>query len=171
MGLKDLSFQDLELFVSLSDLRSVRAVSRERNLNPSQVSKALRRIERDAGAPLFKRTALGIALTPEGVSFRQSARAILNQLSTLSTTQSAQTRAKIRTYTIGSTNLMNVHLLPRALAQVAHDEPNVQFRILDVAPDPVVTGASAQAWYRRPLVVALGTALAMLAIGAGGLDE
>jgi actin-like ATPase involved in cell morphogenesis len=37
----------------------------------------------------------------------------------------------------------------------------------DVAPEPVATGASAVAWYRRPLVVALATALAMLAIAAG----
>jgi actin-like ATPase involved in cell morphogenesis len=37
----------------------------------------------------------------------------------------------------------------------------------DVAPAPVATRASPEAWYRRPLVVALGTALAMLAIAAG----
>ena len=36
-------------------------------------------------------------------------------------------------------------------------------------PEPVVTGASGDAWYRRPLVVAIGTALAVLAIVAGVL--
>jgi actin-like ATPase involved in cell morphogenesis len=39
----------------------------------------------------------------------------------------------------------------------------------DVAPEPAATGASAEAWYRRPVVVALGTALATLAIGAAVL--
>jgi actin-like ATPase involved in cell morphogenesis len=39
----------------------------------------------------------------------------------------------------------------------------------DLAPEPVVTGASRDAWYRRPLVVAIGTALAVLAIVAGVL--
>ena len=39
----------------------------------------------------------------------------------------------------------------------------------DLAPEPVITGASSDAWYRRPLVVAIGTALAVLAIGAGVL--
>jgi hypothetical protein len=39
----------------------------------------------------------------------------------------------------------------------------------DLAPEPVVTGASGDAWYRRPLVVAIGTALAVLAIVAGVL--
>jgi actin-like ATPase involved in cell morphogenesis len=39
----------------------------------------------------------------------------------------------------------------------------------DLGPEPVITGASSDAWYRRPLVVAVGTALAVLAIGAGVL--
>jgi hypothetical protein len=39
----------------------------------------------------------------------------------------------------------------------------------DLAPEPVVTGASRDAWYRQPLVVAIGTALAVLAIVAGVL--
>jgi hypothetical protein len=39
----------------------------------------------------------------------------------------------------------------------------------DLGPEPVITGASSDAWYRRPLVVAIGTALAVLAIGAGVL--
>jgi Hsp70 protein len=39
----------------------------------------------------------------------------------------------------------------------------------DLTPEPVVTGASGDAWYRRPLVVAIGTALAVLAIVAGVL--
>jgi cell division ATPase FtsA len=39
----------------------------------------------------------------------------------------------------------------------------------DLAPEPVVTGTSGDAWYRRPLVVAIGTALAVLAIVAGVL--
>jgi hypothetical protein len=42
----------------------------------------------------------------------------------------------------------------------AHVEPAVE---------PDVIGAFAEAWYRRPLVVAVGTALAVLAIGAGVL--
>ena len=36
----------------------------------------------------------------------------------------------------------------------------------DLAPEPIVTGASQDTWYRRPLVVAMGTALAVLAIVA-----
>jgi hypothetical protein len=40
---------------------------------------------------------------------------------------------------------------------------------MDPAAEPDVIGAYADAWYRRPLVVAVGTALAVLAIGAGVL--
>jgi actin-like ATPase involved in cell morphogenesis len=37
---------------------------------------------------------------------------------------------------------------------------------VDRAPKPGVSGAVADAWYRRPVVVAVGTALAVLAVGA-----
>ncbi len=37
----------------------------------------------------------------------------------------------------------------------------------NLAAEPDVIGPAADAWYRRPLVVAVGTALAVLAIGAG----
>jgi Hsp70 protein len=37
----------------------------------------------------------------------------------------------------------------------------------NLAAEPNVIGPAADAWYRRPLVVAVGTALAVLAIGAG----
>jgi hypothetical protein len=40
---------------------------------------------------------------------------------------------------------------------------------VDPAAEPEVFGAAADAWYRRPLVVAVATALAVLAIGAGVL--
>jgi hypothetical protein len=40
---------------------------------------------------------------------------------------------------------------------------------VDLAAEPDVFGATAEAWYRRPLVVAVGTALAVLAIGAAVL--
>ncbi len=40
---------------------------------------------------------------------------------------------------------------------------------VEPAAQPDVIGASADRWYRRPLVVAVGTALAVLAIGAGVL--
>jgi hypothetical protein len=40
---------------------------------------------------------------------------------------------------------------------------------MDLAAEPDMIGSFADAWYRRPLVVAVGTALAVLAIGAGVL--
>ena len=38
---------------------------------------------------------------------------------------------------------------------------------VDSAAEPAAFGGATDAWYRRPLVVAVGTALAVLAIGAG----
>jgi hypothetical protein len=40
---------------------------------------------------------------------------------------------------------------------------------VDLAPEPDMFGPPGEAWYRRPVVVAVGTALGVLAIGAGVL--
>lgn len=137
MNLKNLSFSDLELFVLLGELKSVRSVARERRLNPSQVSKKLRRIEEDAGVKLFKRTALGISLSPEGVEFRQGARAILSQVSLLVTRAGRGGKAELKTFVIGATSLINTHFLPETLARISVDDPRVQFGVIDVPPDQI----------------------------------
>ncbi len=47
--------------------------------------------------------------------------------------------------------------------------PSLRGERVGLADEPAVVGATGDAWYRRPLVVAVGTALAVLAIGAGVL--
>ena len=49
MNLRDLSFADLELVISLAALKAVLGVARERNQSPTQLSKTLRKIEESVG--------------------------------------------------------------------------------------------------------------------------
>jgi len=55
---------------------------------------------------------------------------------------------------------------PRSELTSSRLRPRAQ---VEAAAEPDVIGAYADPWYRRPLVVAVGTALAVLAIGAGVL--
>jgi Hsp70 protein len=56
--------------------------------------------------------------------------------------------------------------VPRSELTSSRLRPRAQ---VEAAAEPDVIGAYADPWYRRPLVVAVGTALAVLAIGAGVL--
>ena len=67
--MKDLSFDDLQMFSRLAALRTLSAVARERQVPVSQVSRTLDRIEVACGARLVRRSTHGLTLTPEGDSF------------------------------------------------------------------------------------------------------
>lgn len=71
--MKSLAIADFELIVRLASALSVASVARERNVPPSQVSRALARIESSGGVRLFRRTTHGLSLTPEGSVFVEHA--------------------------------------------------------------------------------------------------
>src|SRR3989344_1425351 len=67
--MRDIRFEDMHLFVRVTDLGSLSAVARERDAPVSQVSRTLARIEKACGARLLHRTTHGLTPTPEGLTF------------------------------------------------------------------------------------------------------
>ncbi len=67
--MKDLAFDDLQLFARVAELGTLSAVARERDAPVSQVSRSLARIEKTCGARLINRSTHGLSLTAEGVIF------------------------------------------------------------------------------------------------------
>lgn len=63
-----LSIDDFALIARVAELRNLSAVARERDVPPSQVSRALARIEKLCGARLVHRSTHGLSLTEEGES-------------------------------------------------------------------------------------------------------
>lgn len=67
--MKDLAFDDLQLFARVAALGTLSALARERDVPVSQVSRTLARIEKACGARLIHRSTHGLALTAEGQTF------------------------------------------------------------------------------------------------------
>lgn len=137
MAIRDLSFSDLEIVIALSEFRSVRSLARDRSVSAGQLSKGLKRIELNVGFPLFRRTAGGVSLTPEGVMFKKQAQEILLQLPSLAS-QRGMGSSRTKTLSVASTNLINTFVLPRVIASLGTKSPDTRFRLLDVAPDQMV---------------------------------
>jgi len=62
-------FSDIEPFLQVAELNSFRAAARRLGLTPPAISKAIGRLERRLGAPLFLRTTRRVTLTGEGAAF------------------------------------------------------------------------------------------------------
>lgn len=67
--MKDLSFDDMQLFARVAQLGSLSQVARERDVPVSQISRRLSHIEKACGARLIHRSTHGLSLTAEGEAF------------------------------------------------------------------------------------------------------
>ena len=83
MSMTEFTLQDFYLFVRLAESLSVAAVARERNEHPSQVSRALSRMEAECGLRLFHRSTHGLSLTDDGRIFLEHAKTISHNATAL----------------------------------------------------------------------------------------
>jgi LysR family positive regulator for ilvC len=74
-----LDYDSLRLFLHLSRTLHFLRTSRESHVSPSALSRAIQRLERDAGWPLLERDRRTVRLTPEGARFAEHARETLER--------------------------------------------------------------------------------------------
>lgn len=80
MDARKISLGDLELFLEASKIGSLRELARSRDMEVSQVSRTIQRLEQRIGHQLFERSPRGLALTPEGHRMRLFAESGLKEL-------------------------------------------------------------------------------------------
>ena len=71
---------DIDYFLAVAQHGQVRAAAAALGLSQPALTKALHRLEKELGFPLFQRSARGMALTPVAEQFRQRTQALRNSL-------------------------------------------------------------------------------------------
>ncbi len=74
-------FKALQTFLDVAKTESLSAVAREEGVTPAMVGRRIDQLEEKLRVKLFKRSTRKITLTPEGATFFESARVILDDLS------------------------------------------------------------------------------------------
>jgi len=132
--LDDLRVADLSTVLIVHQLSSVTASARHLGVTPSQVSKAVTRVERHLGATLFNRSAKGVALTDAG-------RRLLPRLDEIFALVQSARKAKTdpgTVITLAAPSYMNAFLLPAVAAAL----PELRVRALELPPAMVRTLAA-----------------------------
>lgn len=171
-----LSVDDFALFARIAALRNLSAVAREREVPPSQVSRALARIEQLCGARLVHRSTHGLALTDEGLTVAEHGAqllAVAQQLDAELDERHGDPSGLVR---VATSPAMAVYLLP-GLAPLLQRHPrlrielNADDRLVDIAREGVdiairvgtptsdglvarVIGAQTRALYAAPAYLA-----------------
>ncbi|MBX9773107.1 MAG: LysR family transcriptional regulator [Xanthobacteraceae bacterium] len=124
----------LEEFVSIADAGSIRAAARLRGLSQPAVTKNLRALERELGAPLVRRTARGVELTAFGDLFLMRARNVCRELERSRNELAQEMNGKAGQIAIGAAPGAAAVLLPGAIARLYRHSPDVELRIVEGMP-------------------------------------
>jgi DNA-binding transcriptional LysR family regulator len=135
VDLKALTLYEIDLLVELVKTKSIRELARRQDVTPSQISKALRKLEQKAKARLVERSVHGVVLTHEGLRILPVFKDILERAEPLGENTAGSPASVLG---IGSTSFLVNHLLIPTLSE-GELPANLRLRFLEIAPDQFTT--------------------------------
>lgn len=75
-----MSLDQLRYFVTVAEEEHIGRAARRLNLSQPPLTRQIRSLEEELGAPLFERTSRGMRLLPTGVTFLRYARRVLAEI-------------------------------------------------------------------------------------------
>ena len=130
-----MELRHLRYFVAVAEaLNFTRAATRLRVAQPA-LSRQVSDLEEELGVDLLKRTSHGVTLTAEGKLFLDEARGILNRADESITKVRALARGEFGELQVGYVPPLDLHILPRALAEFQKTTPGVKVVLHDRGTD------------------------------------
>lgn len=141
--MRDLNFDDMHLFARVTELGTLSAVAREREVPVSQISRTLARIEKACGARLIHRSTHGLAPTAEGETFLQYCRRMVSTLDELEGEFASQARQATGWVRVAASTVVAEYLLIPSFESLQRRHPQVRVelqvedRLVDMARDGI----------------------------------
>jgi DNA-binding transcriptional LysR family regulator len=138
--LEDFRIAELKIFADVVQSGSLREVSRSHHLQPSQLSKLMRKMEESLGHTLLIRSAQGMSLTPEGEEFHKK---ILQILTVTDEVQGGgrsvpAKKAEVKIISIAGPTFVAGSLVSPILPALKKELGRLKLRLLTVAQDQMV---------------------------------
>lgn len=121
----------LEYMVAIVEQGSLRAAARHLGLAQPALTRGVRLLEHELGAPLFLREAQGMVLTAEGRLFHQRASAVVNDLRRATEEIGQSLGSTQGSVTVGLSIMPHVGMLPHALPLFRRRYPEVELKLIE----------------------------------------
>ncbi|HEV2692044.1 MAG TPA: LysR substrate-binding domain-containing protein [Verrucomicrobiae bacterium] len=130
-----MELRHLRYFVAVAEaLNFTKAAMRQRVAQPA-LSRQISDLEEELGVDLLKRTSHGVWLTAEGKLFLEDAKGILKNADEAVTKVRALARGETGELQVGYLPPLDLHILPRALAEFQKTTPGVKVTLHDLGAD------------------------------------
>lgn len=130
-----MELRHLRYFVAVAEaLNFTKAATRMRVAQPA-LSRQVSDLEEEVGVDLLKRTSHGVLLTAEGKLFLEDAKAMLKLADESVAKVRALARGEFGELQVGFVAPLDLHILPRALAEFQKATPGVRVALHDLGSD------------------------------------
>lgn len=119
---------DLQVFMTVATEGSVTGGASRLGLTQPSVTRTLQKLEQNLGATLFIRSRKGVTLTRAGKRFTASTKRLLSDFEHVSELMKAEEQGLIGIYTIGVHSDLAGHTLPKFVAGLLRDHPQLELR-------------------------------------------
>src|SRR4030081_2311453 len=148
----DVELHQLRYFVAVAEQRHFTKAAHELSVAQPSVSKQIRRLEDELGAPLFHRMRGNVALTPAGEALLPVARRVLADVAGAESEVQGLTGMRRGRLSVGATPSLSTTLVPAALARYHQSYPGIEL-VLHEAGSPVLDGGAGHRGLALALVI------------------
>jgi len=134
----NLTHRQLEVLVAAADAESFSAAAQRLGISQPSLSESIRRIEREIGAALFKRTTRSVKLTDDGRHAASVAREIVRDFKTALERLSSRGGARQGRIAVAALPSIACAVLPAAINAFAREHPGVDIALHDVQHERAV---------------------------------
>ncbi|MFW0185031.1 LysR family transcriptional regulator [Rothia sp. CCM 9418] len=125
----------LRILLEIHERGSLAAASRTLHLTSSAISQQMTALEKEAGAPLIRRSGRSVRLTDEGLILVHGARAILREMDKTATRIAQFSGEPLGTVRLAIFQSAAIALLPTALSYLQQNAPQLILEVVQIDPE------------------------------------
>jgi DNA-binding transcriptional LysR family regulator len=132
-----MELRHLRYYVAVAEVLSFTKAAAGMRVAQPALSRQIADLEEELGVDLLRRSSHGVALTEEGKLFLDEARGILRRADEAITKVRALARGEFGELQVGYVPPLDLHMLPRALAEFQKTTPGVKVVLHDMGSDDI----------------------------------
>ncbi len=133
-----IKIKEVQWFIELMNAGSVRELARRKSVQPGQVSKVIKSLEKKVDTILFERSISGVHLTLEGRKILPALQELIYAGEKIEALRSKQGEEFSKQLTVASTSFLTTNVVSKLISNPIFDKKKYRFTLINLVPDDFV---------------------------------